>query len=73
MEDWAEETCFFHAKFVVILYLIVFSMNPVFHHSNIPELCVSIVLIKIIACFLVIFQGAGLQIFSLRLLCLLIC
>jgi hypothetical protein len=33
-----------------------------------PELFVGVIFVKIIACLLVILQGAGLQIFSLRLL-----
>jgi hypothetical protein len=28
--------------------------NPVFHHSNIPELCVGVVFVKIVAGFFVI-------------------
>jgi hypothetical protein len=59
MEDWRRKLCFFYDKFVVILYLVVFSIIQYFHHSNIPELCVSIVLIKIITRFLIILQGAG--------------
>jgi len=68
MEDWVEEALLISFK---IHFYFVFGCilnNPVFHHSNIPELRVGIVLIEIISCFLVILQGANLQILPFRLL-----
>ncbi len=56
MEKWAEEASLL---FMINSLLLVSGCNTLFHHSNIPELCVGIVLVKIITRFLVILQGTG--------------
>lgn len=54
MGDWAEEALLLSCKICCYFVLGCILNNPVFHHSNIPELRVGVVFIKIIACFLVI-------------------